>query len=428
MTRGAAWNAGSVKSLGAAWSLGARGRLGLLALARSAACGSAGPGRGSGGRAGLAPLQVSRGALEDRMVLTGELEALAAEQLRVPRTPAWTLAISWLAEDGALVKKGEKVVEFDSTTLAESLDEKRSATVRADNELMSETARAAADLADKAMQVERASAELEKKLIEAGVPADLEAARTHQEKQLALLAQRDALAKAKEELLARQRTAQLDRTVKEVERARAARELAELEKRLDDLVLRASRDDIVQMAVNPVVGRKYLAGDQAIPSWVVASLPELGTMQVHGRLSDVDDGAVRTGMKAECTLDAYPHRRFSGSLEKVSPMARSEGRDVTRRFFDVIVTLDKAPPELLRPGMSVRVEVIRRRVSDATLVPRAALVGGPRPGGKSQVRLVSGELQAIEMDFCSELTCAVRAGLSQGSLLAAPLPTDRGSL
>ena len=327
----------------------------------------------------------SRGALEDRMVLTGELEALAAKQLRGPRTPAWTLAISWLAEDGALVKKGEKVVEFDSTTLAESLDEKRSATVRADNELMSETARAAADLADKAMQVERASAELEKKLIEAGVPADLEAARTHQEKQLALLAQRDALAKAKEELLARQRTAQLDRTVKEVERARAARELAELEKRLDDLVLRASRDGIVQMAVNPVVGRKYLAGDQAIPSWVVASLPELGTMQVHGRLSNVDDGAVRTGMKAECTLDAYPHRRFSGSLEEVSPMARSEGRDVTRRFFDVIVTLDKAPPELLRPGMSVRVEVIRRRVSDATLVPRAALLGGPRPGGKAQV-------------------------------------------
>ena len=69
-----------------------------------------------------ATLQVSRGALEDRMVLTGELEALAAEQLRVPRTPAWTLAISWLAEDGAVVKKGEKVVEFDSTTLAESLD------------------------------------------------------------------------------------------------------------------------------------------------------------------------------------------------------------------------------------------------------------------------------------------------------------------
>lgn len=404
---------------------GARGRLGLLALALSAACGSSTP--GGGGRAAPTTLQVTRGALEDRMVLTGELEALAAEQLRVPRTPAWTLAISWLAEDGAVVKKGEKVVEFDSTTLAESLDEKRSATVRADNELMSETARAAADLADKAMQVERASAEVEKKLIEAGVPADLEAARTHQEKQLALLAQRDALAKAREELASRQRTAQLERTVKEVERARAVRELAELEKRLDDLVLRASRDGIVQMAINPVVGRKYLAGDQAIPSWVVASLPELGTMQVHGRLSDVDDGAVRTGMQAECTLDAYPHRRFSGSLQKVSPMARSEGRDVTRRFFDVIVTLDQAPAELLRPGMSVRVEVLRRRVSDATLVPRAALLGGPQPGGKAQVRRLSGELQAIEVDFCAELTCAVRAGLSEGTALALPLPTDRGS-
>jgi multidrug efflux pump subunit AcrA (membrane-fusion protein) len=401
-------------------------RLALLALALSAACGGAT--RGSDpSRGAPAPLRVSRGPLEDRMVLTGELEAQAAEQLRVPRTPAWTLAISWLAEDGAVVKKGDKVVEFDSTTLADSLDEKRSATVRADNELLSETARAAADLADKAMQVERASAELEKKLIEASVPADLEAARTHQEKQLALLAQRDALAKAKEELAARQRTAQLDRTVREVERARAGRELAELEKRLDELVLRASRDGIVQMAVNPIAGRKYLAGDQAIASWVVASLPELGTMQVHSRLSDVDDGAVRPGMRAECTLDAYPQRHFGGVLANVSPMARAEGRDAARRFFDVIVNLEGVPTELLRPGMSVRVEVVRRRVSEATLVPRAALVGGLRPGGKAQVRRLSGALQELELDFCTELTCAVRSGLSEGTALAPPLPTERGA-
>lgn len=398
--------------------------LGLFWAAGSTelACGTRAPAPSRG--ALQTPLVVSRGALEDRMVLTGEVEAATAEQLLVPRTPAGILTVSWLLEDGSVVKKGDKVVEFDSSSMAESLDEKRSAAVRADNELKSEAARTSADLADKQMQVERASAELEKKRIEAAVPADLEAPRTHQEKQLALLAQRDALTKAQDELAARKRTAQLDRTVKEVELARAVRELAELEKRLEDLVLRASRDGLVQLATNPIAGRKYVSGDQGFPSWVVASLPELGSLRVHARLSDVDDGAVKTGMAVECTADAYPHTPFRGTLEKVSPMARSEGRDATRRFFDVSVEFTGSAPPFLRPGMSVRVEVIRRRAEAALLVPRTALRSWPE---RSEVRLPSGALQPVEVDFCSELFCAVRDGLREGALLVPLLPPEKGS-
>lgn len=408
------------------------GRMQLALLGITCATGVSGPACDSGpgavsGSIVRAPLIVTRGGLEDRVVLAGEIESTAAEPLRVPRTPAGILTVSWLAEDGITVKKGDKVVEFDASSLAESLDEKRSATVRADNELQRETALAAADLADKQMQVERASAELEKKHIEASVPADLEAARTYQEKQLALSAQRDALAKAREELEAKKRTAALDRTVKEVERLRAVRELAELEKRLDDLVLRAARDGLVQMAINPIVGRKYLSGDQAFPGWIVASLPDLGSLQVHARLSDVDDGSVKSGMAVECTADAYPRQHFRGTLQKVSPMARSDGRDTTRRFFDVAVEFSGTAPSYLRPGMSVRVEVIRRRAEGVLLVPRAALRSWPE---KSEVRLASGALQGVTVDFCSELSCAVREGLAEGTRLADPLtpgPAEKGS-
>lgn len=398
-----------------------RWRLALLGVTWAAAASGLACDSGAGAPSGSvvrAPLIVTRGVLEDRVVLAGEIESTAAEPLRVPRTPAGILTVSWLAEDGITVKKGDKVVEFDSASLAESLDEKRSATVRADNELQRETSLATADLADKQMQVERARAELEKKQLEASVPADLEAARTYQEKQLALAAQRDALAKAREELEAKKRTAALDRTVKEVERLRAVRELAELEKRLDDLVLRASRDGLVQMAINPIVGRKYLSGDQAFPGWIVASLPDLSSMQVHARLSDVDDGAVKSGMAVECTADAYPQQHFRGVLQKVSPMARSDGRDTTRRFFDVGVELGGSAPSYLRPGMSVRVEVIRRRAESVLRIPRAALRTWPE---RSEVRLATGMLQTVGVDFCSELYCAVRDGLAEGTRLADPL-------
>ena len=70
--------------------------------------------------------------LEDRLVLTGELEAISSENLVVPRTPSWLLSVRWLAEDGATVKKGDRVVEFDSSSFTSTLEDKRLAVVRAE--------------------------------------------------------------------------------------------------------------------------------------------------------------------------------------------------------------------------------------------------------------------------------------------------------
>ena len=146
--------------------------------------------------------------------------------------------------------------------------------------------------------------------------------------------------------------------------------------------------------------------------------------EVRAKLSDVDDAAVRTGMAAECILDAYPQVRFKGTVQMVSLMARFTGRDAARRFFDVLVAFDGAASSVMRPGMSVRVEVIRRHVGSALLVPRAALRGGP---GKSQVRRLDGGLLPVAVDFCSELLCAVGDGLVEGTVLAPAGAPGKGS-
>ena len=92
-------------------------------------------------------------------------------------------------------------------------------------------------------------------------------------------------------------------------------------------------------------------------------------MQIRARLSDVDDGAVRPGMAAECILDAYPERRFRGQVRELSPIARVEGRDSQRRFFEVIVSLEHTETSIMRPGMSVRVEVLRRTLPSSLRIP-----------------------------------------------------------
>jgi HlyD family secretion protein len=396
------------------------GRLSLVVaiavMVLSGAC------RGRAGAAGRAAgadpagLVVTRGAIEDRLVLTGELEAIAAENLVVPRTPSWALAVRWLADDGATVKKGDPVIEFDSSGFSGTLEDKRLAVVRTQNELNSEVAKAAGVLADKAMEVDRKRAELDKAEAEAAVAPDLYAKRTHQEKLMARAQKQDALVKAEEDLAAEQRAARLERTVKSVALTRAERELSDLGDRLAELTVRAPRAGLVQIAVNRREGRKFLIGDQSFPGWVVASMPDLKAMQVRARLSDVDDGGVREGMHADCILDAYPDKIWKGTVSQVSPVARSDGREATRRFFDVAIKLDSAAPDLMRPGMSMRVEVVRRRAEGVLIVPRVALKG--RFPGKAEV-LTGGQLTPVDVEWCTELSCVLRGGVLEGALLQA---------
>jgi HlyD family secretion protein len=395
----------------------------LLALAAVAlGCGAAKT--AAPGAAEARPLVVTRGSLEDRFALTGELEATTSENMVVPRTPTWMLSLRWLADDGITVKKGDRVAEFDSSTFSGTVEDKRLAVIRTRSELASEMAKATATLGDKQMEVERKQADLDKAEVEASVPADLYPRRVYQEKQLALATKRDALAKAKEELAAQERATRLERTVRTVAATRAERELTDLGARLEELVLRAPRDGLVQIAMNRRENRKFLVGDQTFAGWPVASMPDLKAMQVRARLSDVDDGAAREGMRADCVLDAYPQRVWKGTVRHVSPVARPEGRDASRRFFDVLITIDQAEPQLMRPGMSMRVEVIRRKAQGALIVPRAAVRSYP---GKTEVTLTGGKKQTLDIEWCTELACVARGGVLEGTALLAQGEPPRGS-
>jgi hypothetical protein len=71
-------------------------------------------------------LAVRRGALRPRVLLTGELIAERAVQLKVPRVKGNSqLQIRWMAEDGAEVTRDQPVVEFDNSSFTSEIVEKR---------------------------------------------------------------------------------------------------------------------------------------------------------------------------------------------------------------------------------------------------------------------------------------------------------------
>lgn len=372
---------------------------------------------GSGARADAGQgeeLKVHRGTFRQRVLLTGELAAEKGEALVVPRTNTWQLQIRWLAPDGARVRAGDPVVAFDNSQFASDLEEKRLSASNAGSELERARAESKTTLADKQFQVEKAKSELEKARIAAAIPKDLLSLRDYQERQLALKRAESELAKAEEDLAAQKRGSTTDLQIQGISLEKSQREIRNSEEAIDALTLKAPRDGMVLVGDHPWEGRKLQLGDSVWVGLAVATLPDLSSMIVAANLSDVDDGRIAPGMEVICTLDAYPNAPYRGRVTEISPVARESKRSPLLRYFPVRIALDKSDPQRMRPGMSVRVEVLGQEQKDALLVPRAAL---DFSGGKTRALLASGGTADVQLGPCGAEKCVVKAGLEEGTRL-----------
>lgn len=360
-------------------------------------------------------LVVHRGTLRQRQLLSGELEAERGEPLSVPRTNQFQLQIRWLAEDGTAVQAGDRVVEFDNSQFASDLEEKRLSASDAGSELQRTTAESKTGTADKRFAVEKARSEAEKARIAAAVPKDLLALREYQDRQLALKRAETELAKAQEDLDAATRGGDRDVGVKKIALEKSQREIHSAEGAIDALTLRAPRAGMVLIADHPWEGRKLRVGDTVWVGMTVASLPDLSAMSVQASLSDVDDGRIQPGMEVLCTLDAYPDQVFRGRVADISPVARESRRSPLLRYFPVHVKLDRSDARRMRPGMSVRVEVLGAELKGVLLVPRAALDFAAARSPRAL--LAGGGAVPVRLGACGALECAVESGIAEGTRL-----------
>jgi multidrug efflux pump subunit AcrA (membrane-fusion protein) len=387
--------------------------LAVLAALFAASCGGSRAGAGSAGGPGD-DLRVRRGEFVDRFVLTGELQAVDASLLSVPRVPSSQTSIRWMVEDGAVVRKGERLVEFDNTSFTGDLEEKRLARDQAVSDLAQREAELAALETDRELQVEQRRIALEKARFEAAVPRDLLPLRDWQERQLALRRAEIDHAKAMEDLEAQRKSGVEELEQKRIALDRTRREIAAAEEAIDALVLEAPQDGIAVIADHPWEGRKLQVGDALWSGLPVVTIPELDRMQVAADLSDVDDGRIARGMPAVSRLDAYPDEAFPGRVVDVGAVAQEAKRRSVRRTFPVRVSLERADADKMRPGMSVRVEVETGRAADALLAPRAGLDLESDP---PRARLAGGGEAEVALGPCNALECVVESGLSEGDRL-----------
>ena len=161
--------------------------------------------------------------------------------------------------------------------------------------------------------------------------------------------------------------------------------------------------------------RKLQPGDTVWPGYPVGTIPDPTEMEVQAALAESDHGRIAPGMKARCILDTYPDRVFEGRLEEIGSVARESGgrgwfASATKPGFPVRVSLARTDP-LMRPGLSVRVEVVRGAWDEA-LACRAAPCASRRTG--RWCAAPAGDEAKVRLAACTPVECVVESGLAEG--------------
>ena len=177
-------------------------------------------------------------------------------------------------------------------------------------------------------------------------------------------------------------------------------------------------------------GRRTIQeGDRVRPGWRIAEVTNLSALQVKLRIEEAAVSGLKVGQKAAITVKTAPDREFAGEIGTIGAVAHTpspwEDPDSLpgRRVFDVIVTIEDADPEILRPGIDAEVQLISKRISKAVYVPIEAIFdrsGGQTAYVKKGDRFIARKVKTGERN---EKAVTVLEGLTPGESVALSDPT-----
>jgi multidrug efflux pump subunit AcrA (membrane-fusion protein) len=285
------------------------------------------------------------------------------------------LRIAWLASPGDLVKEGDVIVKFDSSSSAQQLLQKEAALRQAQATLDQALAQAKitaeqdqTDLADAQFTVERARLEASKQEIVSRIQGeeskvDYAVAQQKLKVQEATVALHAASDKSKIASLTRQR----DQAQNDVDVTKA---------RLAQMELKSPVSGVITLGFNYSQGwmnaKQFKAGDSVYSGMVLAELPDLSTLMMDAKVEETDRGRISIGQDVHVRIDSLPELAIDAKIGQISLLAETSNEFPPVRSFRGYSYITKPDPRL-RPGMNGGMDIITSRIPNAISIPAKAL-------------------------------------------------------
>lgn len=215
----------------------------------------------------------------------------------------------------------------------------------------------------------------------------------------------------------------------EIEQAEAAvaqanAQLTAVQVRFDETIVRAPFDGVITRRfaetgdfVSPATAAS--SGDGAAST----SIAELSSgLEIEAKVPEASIAQLEVGQAVEVRSSAYPDQVFTGEVKLIAPRAI---RDNQVTVFRVKVTL-KTGQEELKSGMNVRLTFIGKPITDALVIPLAAVVTESDGSTGVYVSRESGPtLQPVQLGTTTGTQVQIIDGLDAGEEILIEPPTDK---
>ena len=266
------------------------------------------------------------------------------------------------ADDSSLVRRGQEIARIDPRSFLTRVRE-----------------------AEAAVQVAQAEAALQRAGVTRAEAALRQAEREHGRAEM-LQARGNTSQAALDSALAALETARAGLEIAHAQVANADAALLQRRAALDSAGIELDRTFIRSPIDGVVIERAVELGQTVAASLSAPRLftiaQDLTRIQIDAQVDEADIGTVARGNLAQFTVDAYPERRFQGTVGEIRLAPVTLQNVVT---YTAVIDADNGDGRLL-PGMTANVEILTALRREVPVVPSEALRFRPRGAAAELVR------------------------------------------
>lgn len=370
--------------------------------------------------------QVQRTEFLDALQFRGELKAKRSLTIAAP-PDIGSLQIVKIVTDGAEVKKGDVIVEFDASKTRQDLAQDRSVVKSADAQI--EEARAEGMLTEEEDKTAlmKSQYDIESSKLDAS-KSEIVSKIDGAEAELKVKDAEQALVQAQEKL--KSDKAKNKATIDGYRSASAKSRFdeARAERALNSMAVKAPSDGTVSLVSVWHDGAEgpFKAGERVWSGAPIAELPDASSLRVGAHVDETERGRLSSAQGVTLQLDAISDRQFTGKIERIGTIATmdfSAGWPFPRNF-NLDITIDQKDPRF-RPGMTAQVTIIVERIPDAISIPvQASFV----KSGHTVVYVWDGSIfkeRKVQIGRRSRDRELISSGLEAGDRVALEDPSEK---
>jgi HlyD family secretion protein len=321
-------------------------------------------------KTGQVSVKVKKGQFPIEVTTTGELIAKRSEKIYGPeglrQIQIWQVKIQDIIPDGTVVDSGQYVATLDRTEISNKIKDEETNLEKLESQLTKTKLDTSLELRSARDELINLSYNLEQKKIELE-QSKYEPPATIRQVEIDLEKGQRALDQAGENYKLRYKKAVANMVEVTASYTQAQRKLEQLRSVLGSFTVTAPKSGMVIYKRN-WDGNKQGIG-ATVNAWdnVVAELPDLSEMISKTYVNEIDISKVKSGQKVQIGIDAFPEKKFTGTVTEVANIGE-QLQSTNAKVFEVKILVNEFD-SILRPAMTTKNTIVTAIVDSVLYVP-----------------------------------------------------------